>query len=400
MSGDGAETMDGRKNHNSNTLSGSLTVSVFAGHTGGHLFPAIAFSEQLRKKNPGVVIGLVTSPKAKPFLSSVQPGILDRVDYLNEFPFFSGISLRTFHFLLEFARAFGISSRYLSKVKPDLCVGFGSYVSYPGIMLSVWKKIPTLIHEQNKIPGKATKMLARHVDCVAESFEGTMSRGALKRLETTGLPIRSLLYEARRNRGLKGAQGGSGKIKILITGGSQGAHRLNEVILECFSRLLPEERKKVAVTHITGQKDFDSVTARYEKTGIEFKTHSFFEKMQELYEEADMAVTRSGANTLFELALFGIPAIAVPYPHAAEGHQEANARHFESQGALWVETEETMTGESLLEKVRLLIHDSGMRQALSEKISKFSALNAAENLADLAMDLLSEEKQCHSLNAI
>ena len=147
-----------------------MKISVFAGHSGGHLFPAVAFSESLRKRFPQSTILLVTSPKGRVLVERLPKGIFDRVCYLPEFPFPSGLSLRMFSFLLKLPQVFILSSQYLSKEKPDICVGFGSYVSFPGMLLSSWRKIPTLIHEQNLIPGKATNWLAKHADCVAVSF--------------------------------------------------------------------------------------------------------------------------------------------------------------------------------------------------------------------------------------
>lgn len=369
-----------------------VSICIFAGHTGGHLFPALAFAERFKKRTPHSKITLITSPKARPLIEPHIGGAVDGVEYLNEFPFFSGISLRTFRFLLEFCRAFFLSSEKLNRLKPCLCVGFGSYVSYPGMKLACWKKIPTLIHEQNKIAGKATKMLAASVDVTAVSFPDTVIVAKPRHMEVSGLPVRTRLYQESRGFQRSFDEVSAEKpFRIFITGGSQGAHKLNKVILESFLRLLPEERKKVAVTHITGTQDFEWVKEEYQKMKITASVYSFFGKMQELYRQSDFAVTRAGANTLFELALFGLPAMAVPFPYAAENHQEVNARFFESNGALRVENEKALTPEILENAVRQMMVP-GTRRVMSENLSKMAPEDAAERLADIACALLSKEK--------
>ena len=378
-----------------------MSVLVFAGPSGGHLFPAAAFGEVLRERHPRLRIHLVTGKRGEGIASKIAPGIFDEILYLRDFPLSQGISLNTFRFLLEFPMAFMLSSRYLSKIKPKLCLGFGSYTSYPGLLLASWRGIPTLIHEQNLIPGIATRRLAAHVDCVAVSFQKTVFDRNLKRRETVGIPLRRSLRVAAGKGTLIAARetskitvsGGEGErmdrkpMTILIVGGSQGAHRLNEVVLESFSRLSSEEKMKIAVIHITGQRDWKLVTQSYRNLGLTFEAHPFFEKMDELYSRADMAITRAGANTLFELALFKIPAIVVPYPYAGS-HQKPNAEFFASQNAVICQEETRFTNDWLLEELRTLMNSAGRRRNLSDAIAGLAAPDAAEKLADLAEGLM------------
>lgn len=364
-----------------------VKVCVFAGHSGGHLFPALAFAERFKERFPESKIFLITSPKARGILKSHGAVAFDQITFLNEFPLPAGISLRTFTFLLEFARAFLLSYSTLTKLKPDFCVGFGSYVSYPGMRIAAFKKIPTLIHEQNKIAGKATQLLVSHVDRVAVSFDQTF-RPNLSKQVVSGLPLRTKLYQSRDSFRRSFTQPTPQKpLNILIVGGSQGAHRLNEIILQSFSLLLPEERQKIAVTHSTGTQDFEWVTETYRRLEMSYKTFPFYENMQQLYREADLAITRAGANTLFELALFGLPAITVPYPHAAENHQEANARHFESRGAMVVMPERELRAEALTGKIREFFAPE-IRFKISEQLNPLAPEDAAVKLVDIACELL------------
>lgn len=369
-----------------------VSVCVFSGHTGGHLFPAFAFAERFKRRNPDSRIYLITSPKARPILAAHQAGVFEGVEFLNEFPLPAGISLRTLHFLLEFARGFFLSSHLLSKMKPDLCIGFGSYVSYPGLRIAAWRKIRVLIHEQNAIAGKATRMLARTADLAVFSFENTQCKPAPQRSEISGLPVRDKLYQAAALFQRRFDPPAAEKpLQILITGGSQGAQRLNEVVLESFSLLSSEERQKIAVKHSTGTKNLEQVTENYRRLGMKFNTFAFYENMQDLYQEADLAITRAGANTLFELALFGVPAIVVPYPHAAENHQEANARCFEVRGAVEMKTEKELTAEWLVSQIRKW-QAPEIRKNYSDQIRRIAPQDAAVRLADLAGDLLKEKK--------
>lgn len=365
-----------------------LRVCIFSGHTGGHLFPAVAFAESFKERFPQSHLSLITSPKARKILEAGEVSAFDQTVYLNDFPFFSGISLRSLIFLLEFTRGFFLSFRLLKKLKPSLCVGFGSYVSYPGMRLANLFQIPTLIHEQNTLAGKATKMLAACADVVAQSFPQTEFAFSLKRLVSVGLPIRRSLVTAAQGFERKFEPvSAESPLKILVTGGSQGASRLNQLILQSFLHLLHEERNKIAVTHITGNNHFDSLTQQYRQSRMRFKTYPFYKNMQDLYREGDLAITRAGANTLFELALFGMPSIVVPFPHAAENHQELNARYFESRHALVMKEESTLTPEWLSGQIHRFMAPE-IRRDYSQRIAALPPSDAAGKLTDLAAELL------------
>lgn len=362
-----------------------MRIAIFAGPSGGHLFPALAYAEAVKKEHPESELFLVSSRRAEAFAKKFEPGLFKDVLYLREFPFPSGISLRSLKFLLEFPRAFMDSSKLLSSIKPDLCAGFGSFVSYPGMRLAAWKKIPNFVHEQNVVPGKATKMLVSHADFVAASFDHTFPGRSFKRTETTGLPVRRELRDAAARQ----VPQKSDKFRILVVGGSQGAHNLNRIIFETFLRFTSEEKKFTAVNHITGRADFEWIQRGYRDNGIQAEVYAFHEKMHELYGGVDMAVTRAGANTLFELAIFKVPAIVVPYPFAG-GHQADNASYFEKRGGLIQQAESALTPEWLLAKIRHLKQHPEERELLSANIGKAASGNAAERLVRWTEKLLGE----------
>lgn len=374
-------------------LSESPVFAVFAGPSGGHLFPALAFSEALKKKVPRARIFFITSHKGRSLTEGFSRGVFEEIIFIENFPSSPGISLRTLTFLLKLARAFMESFRCLSRIQPDMSFGFGSYVSFPGIYLSCLKKIPTLIHEQNQVPGKANQWLAGHAGIVAVSFPGTFQGKGLQRREITGLPLRRRLVEA--------ARGGAGapskavsdqtRFRLLVVGGSQGAKFLNDVILKAFSHLSPEEKDEFAVTHITGKTDFETVSEFYRAQEMKARVYPFFEKMEALYAETDFAVCRAGANTLFELALFGLPALLVPYPHAG-GHQLENATEFVNRQAVFCEPESALTAERLISLIRRVKNDPALRTRMAKAMKEAAVPDAPERLVEAAMAYLKGQK--------
>lgn len=366
-----------------------VRVGIFTGHSGGHLFPAAAFVECFREKFPQSWIGLVTSRKAEPLVSKLPAGLFDRVDYFPEFPFALKFHWRSLQYLFQFLQSFWLAFSYLKKNNVGLCAGFGSYISYPGVVTARLLKIPTLIHEQNWVPGKATRMLVKYADVVAVSFDDTFEKSGLKGRLVTGLPLRSQLIRAAKDVQRHDL------FRILVAGGSQGAHRINEVILESFSRLLPEEKKNVAVTHLTGMEDSGWVSKKYAELEIQAEVFPFCETMERLYAKADMAITRAGANTLFELALFRIPAIVIPYPHA-EAHQHANAEYFARRSAVLLQEEGTLTAGELSGQILKLKNNSEELRGLSRAMEGISHSDAGSKLADAAVSLLERKSDaCH-----
>jgi len=364
--------------------SNAMRLVVYAGPTGGHVFPAQSFSEGFRKNFPDSRIDLVTCRRAKSLIDKMPRGIFASVSYLPEFGFPGGFSWRTlkpfFLFPYLFLRAF----LFLRRTKPDLCVGFGSFASYPGMMAAHGIGIPTLIHEQNKVPGKATQWLLPHMDVVAESFGGTQFFQKPKELCTTGLPLRSFIVDAATRAG-----GGSAprSFTLLVMGGSQGAQGLNAIVTDAIAALSDEERSKIAVIHITGKRDQAWVAERYEQLALSCEVHAFYDAMDEFFQKADLAITRAGANTLFELAAFGVPAFVIPYPHAG-GHQKHNAQDFAEKGGLIFHEENPAAEGWLVEHLRSAIEDPGFLAGVARSMKMLSRPDATEKLIAIARKLI------------
>ncbi len=368
------------------------TILILAGPTGGHLFPAWAFAEALKKKctPPGCRLILATGMRAKHLSGELARGPFDAVVYLRDFTLQFWPPWKTLALLGNLLGAFWQSLCLIGQEKPQLVAGFGSYTSVPGVLVANWKAIPVLLHEQNKVAGKATRFLMkllRRKGILAASFEETVPvPGKGWSWTVVGLPVRSPLTLAaacfERSFDRK-------PLTLLVTGGSQGARRLNQLVVQALLCLTPAERENLAVIHITGKFDYERVRKDYETLKLKCDIHPFFDKMHELFQQADFAVTRAGANTLFELALLGLPALVVPYPHAG-GHQTENALQFEKSGAVLMHAEEKLSANVLARYLQVFMQDSVLRQKLSSQLKRLSVPRAAFDLAEMAKALLED----------
>lgn len=361
----------------------ALRIAIYAGPTGGHLFPAQAFAERLRERAPGAGVELVTSRRARKLVANMPAGLFDRVRYLPDFGLPHRVfSVSTLKPLLLAPWLFVQAFAHLWSFRPRLCVGFGSFVAYPGMIAAGALGIPTLIHEQNRAAGKATCWLAPRMKAVAVSFEDTLLPPGVKNIRRVGLPLRKFITQrpsAFREPGVT--------LRLLVMGGSQGAQGLNRIVTAALGSLDPEEKEKIAVTHIAGEKDRDRVAGEYQAAGVTSEIHPFYRDMFELFHRTDLAVTRAGANTLFELAFYGIPAFVVPFPYAG-GHQKLNAEAFARKGGLEYREESPGAEAWLASRIRAVLKGEKRLEPMAEAMSALAKPKAAEELANIALGLI------------
>ena len=362
-----------------------MNVVIACGGTGGHLFPGLAVAEVLRQRGHQVLI----------FLSEKEIDALAVRDYAGMFRFEKLPSIgmpRLFSpammgFAQGFARSVSRCRAYYREFQPDAVLGMGGFTSTAPMLAGRLRKVPTFIHESNAIPGKANRLNARLARTVLLGFAECAKFFPKARTAVTGTPIRAGLRERldqRQAQALFGLHEGGEKKTLLVMGGSQGAHGLNEAVI----RASPEWSTTLQVIHLTGRDDEAAVRAAYEAAGVNAYVAAFHHRMQEAYSAADFAISRSGAASLSELAYFGLPSLLIPYPFAAEDHQTFNAQIFtEAKAAVTLKERET-TGDFLAKIVLEILRSPPKLSSMADEARRLAPADAAALLVETM------EQQC------
>ncbi len=352
-------------------MSRSLTFCVSCGGTGGHMYPGLATARVLQSRGHRVEVWLGGNRIEGATLQSWD-GPVVTIPAVG----LSGRPLRLPRSLLLLARVYCRCVAELRRSRPHALLAMGSYTSVGPVLAARRLGIPVVLHEANVIPGQAIEKLARFANAIAISFEET--RGLLRhpRLELTGIPVRRELGAAAQ------ATAAPAGFTVLVMGGSQGAQRLNQVVPEALS-LLSRAGRVVHAVHLAGERDRAAVQAAYEAAGISHTVHGFLNDMASAYRAASVAVCRSGAASCAELALFGLPAVLVPYPQAARDHQRANAQALQSAGAAVHLDQTDLTPERLAALLEPLAADPDRRTAMNRAARARALPQADERLADL-----------------
>src|SRR5262245_23489201 len=293
---------------------------IAAGGTGGHVFPGLAVADFLRGAGWRVVwLGSQ---------SGMEAALVGKRGYDMAAVKFSGVRgkglVAVFLLPLRLLVAFWQSARAILARRPDVVLGMGGYMSFPGGMMAALLGRPLVIHEQNSIPGLATRVLATVADRKLCAFPG-----ALRNATYVGNPVRAEIGAAPEPQ--TRYAGRSGPLRLLVVGGSLGAQALNEAVPRALALLPPQSRP--IVTHQSGTQHLASLKAAYAAAGVQADTRAFIDDMAAAYVGADLAVCRAGATTVAELAAAGVPAVLVPFPHAVDDHQTKNARFLSEAGA-------------------------------------------------------------------
>jgi UDP-N-acetylglucosamine--N-acetylmuramyl-(pentapeptide) pyrophosphoryl-undecaprenol N-acetylglucosamine transferase len=349
------------------------TVLIMAGGTGGHVFPALAVAEVLRARSCRVVwLGTRRGIEARLVPAAGIPVEWVRVAGLRGKSLASwlGAPFRLLRALMDAHAA-------VRRCRPDVVLGLGGFVSGPGGLVARVLGRPLVIHEQNAVAGFTNRILARLADTVAEAFPGSFPAGV--GAVVVGNPVRREI-EALPAR----ARAPRARPRLLVFGGSQGAVALNRLLPAALALLGASERPEVL--HQTGVGRRDEVAAAYAAAGVAADVREFIDDMAAAYGWADLAVCRSGALTVAELAAAGLPGVLVPFPAAVDDHQTANARFLASRGAAMLLAEATLTAERLAEALRpLLASDPSRREAMAAAARAAARPGAAERLADLCL---------------
>lgn len=339
-------------------MSDKLHIAVACGGTGGHIFPGLATARVLRDRGHHVTLWLAGKGGEDTAVQGWEGRIVTIPSEGFQFGAFRSV-LTALRIAAAVIRCWFIMLRH----KPDVVLAMGSYASIGPCLAARLHGIPYILHEANAVPGRAVRLLARKAKAVAICFEET--RFYLKGMNavSAGMPLRP---EIQRS----GVEDQKSGFHLLIMGGSLGAHAINEMVSEAICAL---NHPVVSVTHLTGRDDEQMVAERYRAAGVKADVHAFTHEMVALYEKTTLAVCRCGASTCAELGVFALPALLIPYPHAASDHQTANARALEKFGAADVIQQSDMTAEWLKDYLAAQIADP-------ERLEKMRTRSAARNV--------------------
>lgn len=320
----------------------SATFLIACGGTGGHLFPGIAVAQELRRRAHRPVL-LVSEKKIDALALEAHPELERRVIPMIAKP--NLLSLSMLRFLGRAWSTYRACAKLIREYQANAVLGMGGFTSLFPIKAGYRAKLPTFIHESNAIPGKANKRTAKYCSAV---FLGLNECGRFfpgKTCHVVGTPVRESFHHPVDLAAARGQFGLSeDKTTILIMGGSQGALALNRAVAGMLPLLDPQRWQCL---HLTGPQDFEEVKSFYSQSSIQHFVSPFCSQMERAYSLADLAISRSGASSLTELAFFAIPSILVPYPFAAEDHQTRNAEAFTKPGAAILLSQTNLTGEVL-----------------------------------------------------
>ena len=355
-----------------------MKIAIAGGGTGGHLFPALAVGEVLLARGHEVLI----------FISEKEVDALairGRTEFRFEKLPSVGMPRLFSPAMLTFFQRFNASlapcRRIFAEFQPDAVLGMGGFTSTPPILAGKLRRIPTFVHESNAIPGKANRLNALLVDAVLLGFEECQQHFPRARCLVTGTPIRrSLARRVPREEALAAFGLSPERKTVLIMGGSQGAHGINEAMRAAAAGggLGPG----VQLLHLTGPGDEEPVAQTYLAEGVPAHVAAFCHTMEAAYSAADLVVARSGAASLSEISHFGLPSILIPYPHAAENHQQFNAEIFARAGAAALLKEPETTGETLARAIHALAGDAERLQRMAQSSRSLAPRDAAACVAD------------------
>lgn len=346
---------------------------IAGGGTGGHIFPGIAIAQEMQARNPDCKVIFVGTARG------LETRIVPREGYqleLIEIAALKGVSIgKRLKSLAMLPGSFLKVRSLVRKYQPDVVLGVGGYASGPVVLIASLMGIPTMVAEQNALPGFTNRVLARFVKAAAVSFREAESffRG---KAVITGNPVRAAFFRIPPH--VRGEV-----TNILITGGSQGARAVNEAMIAALP-LIQDLSSSIRIVHQTGQADFEKVKAAYEGQKVTGVVKPFIEEIVSEFASADLVISRAGATTVAELAAAGLPAIMVPLPWAADDHQRKNAEAVEKAGAGRMVLQKDLTGERLAKELKDLIGNGHLLTEMGMASRTLAHPDAAQRVVDIA----------------
>lgn len=344
-------------------MSTGKTALIMAGGTGGHIFPGLAVARALRDK--GWQVHWLGAP------ASMESRLVPQHGIALETVAFGGVRGKGWKTLvllpLRLLRACVQSVQILRRVRPDVVVGLGGYITFPAGLMAVLLGKPLVLHEQNAVAGMANKVLSKVARRVFTAFPQVLGNG-----QWVGNPLRTEFLN--QPDPVQRFDGRTGSLHLLVVGGSLGARALNTVVPQALA--LMSESQRPLVTHQSGEKQIDALRANYAAAGVQATLTPFIDNTAQAFADADLVLCRAGASTVTELAAVGAAAVLVPLPSAVDDHQTRNARFLVDQGAAWLLPEAEMTPESLANLLQKAERTSLVLRGLAAK--KLQKIHATE----------------------
>ncbi len=359
-----------------------MKLIIAGGGTGGHLFPGVAIAEEFLKR----------SGKNRILFVGTEKGLEKRV--LPELGFelrtievvgIKGKGLRALMGLLKLPASLVQSRTILNEFTPDMVIGVGGYASGPVVLASYLRGLPTAIAEQNAIPGWTNRLLAKIADRIFLSFPDNSGWAPRDKTVLTGNPIRSVLMkdgEIAKKPGL---------FTVLIFGGSQGAHRINEAVIDSIG-YLNGIKDKLNIIHQTGNDDVEKVRQTYSELGIQADVRPFINEMEDAYSVADLLICRAGATSIAEITACGKAAILIPYPHAIGDHQTRNAEVLTNEGAAKMMPQSELNGEALADLILEFYSNPAKLREMEKASLGLGHSRAAQHIIDECLRLVVSKK--------
>lgn len=368
-----------------------IRLVITGGGTGGHIFPGIALAQAMMFAYPGCEVLFIGTER------KVDRNALSDLGFQTTTIRSQGLKGKNpaakLGALLQLPAALIKATRIIRKFKPDLVFGVGGYVTGPVVLAARLLGVATCIHEQNSIPGLANKLLGRIADRIFVSLPGSEKYFPRGKTILSGNPVRSTLIRAARE--MKPAAEHD-SLTLVILGGSQGARRLNSLMLEaaekCLGTVVPPPR----IIHQTGEDDEAFVRQRYAELGLNARVASFFTDMAVIYSQADLVVSRAGATTIAEITVFQKPAILIPFPYAADNHQEVNGRYLVEAGGGIMFRQADLSGEKLGHEIKRILVDEKLRLEMAQNSGRIARPGATETIVAACVGLLKNRMADHT----
>ncbi len=360
-----------------------MKLVIAGGGTGGHLFPGVAIAEELRARQPDAAITFVGTKRG------IEARVLPELGWPLELIEVSGLktvgALGALRGLLRLPKALWQARKILKRLRPDAVIGVGGYASGPLVLVARLRGIPTAICEQNSVPGLTNKLLGKVARTVFLSFDESRRFFKPDKVTLAGNPVRRALLQRLLTTHASDMARADDQVHVLVCGGSQGAVAVNELAATALAAIAKD--LPLGITHQTGERDLAATEARYAAAGVTATCSAFIKDMASAYHVADLVIGRAGATTVAELAIAGKPAIFIPYPFAADNHQELNAREMATAGAALVFKQSELTAALLEAALRPLLTDASKRETMSAAMKAIAKPAAATIVVDWALSV-------------